>query len=410
MKRYRILTMGCMSLLCNLSAVALARPQDEVSANSPDIASVQSVYDGRVLPDIQARTFRNIDRLFPTRTVNRDMRGKPLAEDLRNFDDLKIESDGKAYDIYDYISLNRIGGLLVLKDDKIVFEDYELGNTPTSRWMSMSVAKSITSTLIGAAIKDGHIKSIDDDLTVYLPELKGSAYDGVSVKNLLRMASGVKWDETYTNPRSDRRRMLELQQAGKPGEIVKFMASLPRAAPPGTVWNYSTGETHIAGALVRAAVGRPVAEYLSDKIWSKIGAQDDATWWLEAPNGLEVGGSGFSATLRDYARFGLFVLNGGKVGDTQVVPEGWFDQAGRPQDLADKTVNYGYMWWPLAAPAGSPNQDAFQARGIFGQSVYVNPRERLVIVHWGARSKPTGIQPVRDPEFYAAVVRKLQFK
>ena len=126
------------------------------------------------------------------------------------------------------------------------------------------------------------------------------------------MASGVRWDETYTNPQSDRRHMLDLQIAQKPGVIVKYMASLQRESAPGTVWKYNTGDTHIAGALIRAAVKRPVAEYLFEKIWAKFGMEDDASWWLESPDGLEVGGSGFSATLRDYGRFGQFVLDGGR--------------------------------------------------------------------------------------------------
>src|SRR5262245_10405677 len=191
----------------------------------------------------------------------------------------------------------------------------------------MSVVKSITATLIGAAIEDGHIQSIEDPLTRYLPQLSGSAYEGVTVRNLLQMASGVKWDETYTNPASDRRRMLEVQNSQKPGGVLELMAKLPRAAEPGTRWNYSTGETHVVGALVRAAVKRPVAQYLSERIWTKFGMESEATWWLESPDGLEVGGSGLSATLRDYGRLGLFLLGGGRAGGEQILPEGWIKEA-----------------------------------------------------------------------------------
>ncbi|WP_210246723.1 MULTISPECIES: serine hydrolase [unclassified Methylobacterium] len=321
---------------------------------------------------------------------------------------MKFQSNGKTVDLFDYLSLNRVAGLLILKDGKVAYEDYELGNSEATRWMSMSVAKSISSTLVGAAIKDGFIKSIDDPVTQYLPELAGGAYEGVSVRNLLQMASGAKWDETYTDPNSDRRHMLERQLEGKPGTIVAMMARLPRAHEPGAAWNYSTGETHLVGALVRAAVGRPVSVYLSEKIWSKLGMEQDATWWVESPNGLEVGGSGFSATLRDYARFGQFVLNKGVIDGESVVPEGWFDQAGSPKELSGKTVNYGFMWWPLAAPAGTPNESAFTARGIFGQYVYVNPKEHVVIAMWSARSKPTGAPPIVDVDFFAAAVSALR--
>ncbi|MDE4915244.1 serine hydrolase [Methylobacterium sp. 092160098-2] len=369
---------------------------------------MQQAYDGHLTPDLQANTFRNIDRLFSTRTVNRGGPVARLETSTKPLTDVKFQSNGKAVDLFDYLSLNRVAGLLVLKDGKIAYEDYELGNNEATRWMSMSVAKSISSTLVGVAIKDGFIKSIDDPVTRYLPELAGGAYDGVTVRNLLQMASGAKWDETYTDPKSDRRRMLELQLEGKPGTIVAMMAKLPRAHEPGTAWNYSTGETHLVGALVRAAVGKPVSVYLSEKIWSRLGMEQDATWWVESPNGLEVGGSGFSATLRDYARFGQFVLNKGVIDGESVVPEGWYEQAGSPKELSGKTVNYGYMWWPLGAPAGTPNEGAFTARGIFGQYVYVNPKEHVVIAMWGARSKPTGAPPVVDADFFSAVVSALR--
>jgi CubicO group peptidase (beta-lactamase class C family) len=399
--------MSAIAALCAVGALPTAVASGaEDHTNS--IGTVQQVYDGRLTPDIQANTFRNIDRLFPTRTVNRGGSAIPLEASPKPLTDVKFQSNGKAVDLFDYLSLNRVAGLLVLKDGKVAYEAYELGNNEATRWMSMSVAKSISSTLVGAAIKDGFIKSIDDPVTRYLPELAGGAYDGVSVRNLLQMASGAKWDETYTDPRSDRRHMLELQLDGKPGTVVAMMSKLPRAHEPGTAWNYSTGETHLVGALVRAAVGKPVSVYLSEKIWSKLGMEQDATWWVESPNGLEVGGSGFSATLRDYARFGQFVLNKGVIEGESVVPEGWFEQAGSPKELNGKTVNYGYMWWPLGAPAGTPNEGAFTARGIFGQYVYVNPKEHVVIAMWGARSKPTGMPPIVDADFFAAVVSALR--
>ena len=276
------------------------------------IGTVRQVYDGALTPDLQANTFRNIDRLFATAKVAHDPNNiKVLPHAKEKLGNVKFKSHGKDYDLYDYLSINRISGLVIIKDGEIVLEDYELGNNENTRWMSMSVVKSITATLIGMAIQDGYIKSIDDPIVNYLPELKGSSYDGVTVKHILQMASGVAWNETYTDPTSDRRKLLEIQLEQKPGEALKLMASLPRAGEPGTVWNYSTGETQVAGALVKAAVGKPVSEYLSEKIWTKAGMESDATWWLESPEGLEVGGSGLSATLRDYARFGLLLLNEG---------------------------------------------------------------------------------------------------
>jgi CubicO group peptidase (beta-lactamase class C family) len=368
---------------------------DHGHADEP-IGSVREVYDGRLYPDIQVNTFRNIDRLFPTRVVARGADVRPLPAGEPALEDFRFEHEGKTYDLYDVLSLNRVSGLIVIADDAVVFEKYLLGNDADTRWMSMSVVKSMTAMLIGAAIHDGHIGSIDDPITDYLPRFEGSAYDGVTVRHLLQMTSGVAWNETYTDPSSDRRQMLEAQIGQQPGDILDLMASLPRAAEPGTRWNYSTGETHVAGALVAAATGMPVADYLSEKIWSKAGMQSDATWWLESPGGLEVGGSGLSATLRDYARFGQFLLEDGVIGETRVLPEGWMATAGQPKVVAGKEIEYGYMLWPL-------HDNSYAAIGIFGQFVFVDPDRDLVVAMWSAQPKPVDRHGIDEYVFLEAL-------
>ncbi len=371
------------------------------------IGTVQQVYDGALMPDVQVNTFRNIDRLFATAVVKHGSEVLPLPAAPKPLENFRFETNGKTYDLYDYVSLNRVSGLLVIKDGRIAHESYQLGNTENTRWMSMSVVKSITATLIGAAIQDGHIKDIDDPIVQYLPELKGSAYDGVSVRNLLQMASGVGWNETYTDPKSDRRRMLEVQNAQTPGGVLQPMAKLPRATEPGTRWNYSTGETHVAGAGSRRGrqAGQPVPVG-ADLEQGRHGV--GRTWWLESPDGLEVGGSGLSATLRDYGRFGLFLLSDGVVGGERILPEGWVEVAGSPKTIKGEQVDYGYMLWPIPDSKGTPNEGAFEARGIFGQHVYMNPREKVVIVVWGALPKPQGMATVKDTDFFAAAVDALK--
>lgn len=361
-----------------------------------DIGTVRQVYDGKLYPDIQVNTFRNIARLFPTRTVARGDTVSELPLSDTPLQAFSYTVADNTYDLYDVISMNRVSGMLIIRHGEIVFENYFLGNDQHTRWMSMSVAKSVTATLIGAAIQDGAINSIDDQIVTYLPRFKGSAYDGVTVRNLLQMTSGVAWNETYTDPASDRRRMLEAQIAQQPGAILDLMAALPRAAKPGTVWNYSTGETHVAGALVQAATGKPVADYLSEKIWSKLGMQADASWWLESPNGLEVGGSGLSATLRDYARFGLFLLNDGVIQQQRVLPAGWIKAASSAKVVAGETVNYGYMLWPM-------HGNSYAAEGIFGQYVFVDPDKQLVVVMWSAQSKPLGRAGLDEYTFLKAL-------
>jgi Asp-tRNA(Asn)/Glu-tRNA(Gln) amidotransferase A subunit family amidase/CubicO group peptidase (beta-lactamase class C family) len=364
------------------------------------IGTVREVYDGALFPDIQANTFRNIHRLFPTRTVAAGHTPYPLPVAEEQLDNFRFESRGRSRDLYDYLSLNRVGGLLIVNDGEVVFERYLLGNSRETKWMSMSVVKSMVATLVGVAINDGYIDDIDDPLTKYLPQFEGSAYDGVSVRHLLQMASGVAWNETYTDPASDRRAMLEAQISQQPGSILDLMASLDRAAEPGTSFNYSTGETQVVGALVAAATGKNVADYLSEKIWQPFGMEQDATWWLDSPDGLEIGGSGLSATLRDYARFGLYMLNEGRIYGEDTLPAGWVAEATTPKFDAE-TEPYGYMWWPL-------DMGAYAAIGIFGQFVYVHPESNTVIAMWGAQPKPVGGDVIDEYEFFNAVVRELQ--
>lgn len=372
-----------------------------------EVDSVRRAYAGQLWPDALVEVFKDPTRAFATNVVRRGARVRPLPAGAPLPREITILSQGVRYDLVDYISRNRVAGLLILNDGKSVLEHYQFGNDARTRWLSMSVAKSISTTLVGAAIRDGFIRSVEEPITQYVPELAGSGYDGVSIRHILQMTSGVRWDDTHTDENSERRRMLELQFSQRPGALLRYIAGSPRVAPPGTVWNYSTGETHIVGALLRAAVGRSLSDYLSDRIWSRFGMEADATWWLEAPGGLEVAGSGFGATLRDYARFGLFFMEGGVIDGARVLPEGWVREATVPREVGGKQVDYGYMWWPVPAADGSYADGAFSARGIFGQYIYINPVKRLVIAVWSARSKPLGAEVVRDNDFFNAVAEAL---
>lgn len=401
-----------------MAILALSATGESV-AGGPDcpkvdepIGTVRQMYDGMLTPDLAVSTYRNIDRIFPTRTVAHGRRVLPLPQAAHPLRQVQFSSRERTWDLFDYLAVNRVASLLVLKDGRIALELYQYGNTEKTRWMSMSIAKSITSTLIGAAIRDGQIASIDDAVTKYVPGLAGSAYDGATIRDILTMSSGVKWNETYTDPNSDRRRLLDVQIAQRPGAALAFMGRLPRAAPPGTVNNYNTGETQVAGAILGGAIKRPLADYLSDRIWAKFGMEADATWWLDSEDGVEIAGSGFSATLRDYGRFGLFFLNGGIAHGEQILPRGWTSDAGTPQRLkAGHLVDYGYFWWPAWPTASTPDAGgAFAAVGIFGQYIYLNPRERVVIVAWGARSKPQDMEIIEDMDFFAAVVSALHGK
>jgi CubicO group peptidase (beta-lactamase class C family) len=318
-------------------------------------------------PAQQSIGYRNIEKIFPTRTVSHGTSVFPLISLKQTFD-VTYQYQGSAWHTANFMQANSVAGLLVIKHGKIVLERYGLGETPQDRWTSFSVGKSITSTLIGAAIKDGYIKGLDSQVIEYLPALKGSAYDGVTIRHLLTMTSGAKWNEDYSDPKSDVNQFA-LGDPGPDGEnpIVAYMAKLPREAPPGSKWVYKTGESDLIGVLLARATHKHPADYLSEKIWSKFGMEEDAVWMLDRA-GEELGGCCLSMTLKDYGRFGLFFMRGGKIGETGILPDDWIPQATRQQQ-----PGYGFQWWV--------NDDGtYRAAGIFGQTILVNPSEDLVIV------------------------------
>lgn len=401
-----LLAMTVTHLVAQQGPVPVSERQPYPHAREP-IGTVRQIYDGALSPELAINTFRNIDQLFPTRRIPHAAKPWPLPSTAVPLGDVPFTDRGTAHHLEDYLELNRVAGLLVLDHGRIALERYRFGNGPHTRWMSMSIAKSITSTLIGAAVKQGAIASLSDSVTHYVPALTGSAYDGVTIRDVLMMASGVRWNETYTDPRSDRRRLLEAQISQVPGSALAVMRSLPRAATPGAVNNYNTGETQVAGLVLRSAVGQPLAAYLGERIWSRFGMEADANWWLDSPDGVEIGGSGISATLRDYGRFGLFILANGVAADDSILPAGWVVEATTPKTLRNgMPLDYGYLWW--TAPTAAARRDgAFAAEGIYGQFLYVNPAAQVVIVVWSARALPVGADTIDDWAFFDAVTAAL---
>jgi CubicO group peptidase (beta-lactamase class C family) len=292
----------------------------------------------------------------------------PAAKTPRSLPDGKPLDPGTIARIRALMAQTQVSGVMVLEDGKKRFEDYGLGFGPEGRWTSFSVAKSFTSTLLGAAVKDGAISSLDDPVTRYIPELAGSAYDGVTVEQLATMTSGIRWNEDYTDPKSDVARMQYYINEYGPGAIVAQMREVEREAPAGEKWVYKTGETNLLGLLVENAVGMSLAEYAKAKIVDPAGFAGDM-FWMTDPRGGNIGGCCLSLRLADYARMGQFVLEGGK----GTVPEGWFAQAGAPQvSFGDSGFGYGYQWWTY--PGGN-----YGAQGIFGQAITIVPEEDLVV-------------------------------
>lgn len=277
-----------------------------------------------------------------------------------------------------YMAAHHVAGIMVVQDGRIRLEQYGLGATPETRWTSFSVAKSFTSTLVGAALRDGSIHSLDDKVTRYIPELAAGAYRDVTVRQLLTMTSGVRWNEDYVDPKSDVAMMYEGRR--QPGEplLVTYMAALPREFAPGERWIYKTGETDLIGILVARATGKTLAAYLSEKVWKPYGMASDALWLKDEIDGTEAGGSGISATLADYARLGQFLLDGGSANGKAVLADGWItDATQKHADIGVPGRGYGYQWWTY-------DDGAFAGIGIFGQLLYVDPGRHLVIVQLAA--------------------------
>jgi CubicO group peptidase (beta-lactamase class C family) len=307
-------------------------------------------------------------------------------------------------DVDAYMKAQRTAGLVIIQDGKIRLEKYGLGFDGDGKWTSFSVAKSFSSTLVGAAIKDGYIKSIDDKVSDYIPDLKGSAYDDVSIKQLLTMTSGVKWNEDYGDPKSDVA-LFNTHKAEKGMDVtVSYMRKLPREAPAGTKWVYKTGETNLIGVLVSSATKKTMSQYLSEKIWAPFGMEQDASWLL-GPTGHEISGCCIQASTRDYARMGLFMLGGGIAGGKAVLPDGWIAAATTKQaEIGDTENGYGYQWWTV-------NDGSYAAQGIFGQGIFVDPKRRLIIAsnsNWPqATDQQGGDQGQKRGEFYKQVQRAI---
>ena len=363
---------GCAPQAVRPAGTPASAPSAGVALTSANSAKLRQI-GAEVLFWTQEQrdaNFPHMERLFPGRTVEAGGRVRPLATGKP----LSVPTG----EIDSFMAAQNVAGLIVLQDGKVRLERYARGYDANGRWTSFSVAKSFTSTLVGAAIKDGYIRSVEEPVTRYIPELSGSAYDGVTIAQLLTMTSGVRWNEDYTDPTSDVARMYSAPVASGMDPTVAYMRTRPRADAPGAKWVYKTGETNLIGVLVTKATGKGLAAYLGEKLWRPYGMQADAFWMID-PSGQEVGGCCLSVALRDYARIGQFVLDGGK----GVVPDGWFAQATAPHaTVRPGGYGYGYQWWTY--PEGR-----FGAQGIFGQSILVDPAKRIVIAMSSAWPKAT---------------------
>ncbi len=351
-------------------------------------------------PNIQAEGFLHWDRIFATRTIARGARVNGLPQAPRELA-VRYTDQGRDCGIDDLMRDEHLSGLLVLKNGVIQLERYALGLTPTTRWQSSSMVKSLASTLIGAALHDGLISSLDDAITHYLPDFSGTAYDGVSVRHLLTMTSGVAWTEDYEDLKADvAEHYIKPIAERRTGYIARYLKTLGRLDAPGTQFYYNTGDTFLLSLILRTVTGMTVADYCAKKIWQPAGMEQDGYFMLESEDGDEITGSCCGAGLRDYARFGLLMLNDGVTpGGTRVLPEGWTalatapsapnfhkDIGARPRLDTSAFTGYGYLWWVH-------HPGSFMALGAYGQWIHCEPGEGLVFVMVGAMPREIYMDP-----------------
>jgi len=338
--------------------------------------------------------FPHMDRLFPSDTVAHGPKVRALPPGA------PLLGEGDEARLVDYMDRHHIAGVMVLQHGRVRLQRYAPGFGPTQRWESFSVAKSVTSVLLGIALQRGDIHSLDDTLQTYIPALRGSAYAEVTVRQLLTMTSGVRWNEDYTDPHADVARMYLGACVDGEAHVLTYLRQLPRQWPAGTHWNYNTAETDLLGILVQHATGRSLADYLSQTLWQPYGMSADASWIKDECDGSNSGGSGLSATLADYARLGQFMLDGGRIDGKPVVAAAWLDGARQGQaSIGAPARGYGYLWW-------MDSDGSYAAIGIFGQMIYVDPARQLVIAQVAAWPQAMSDALVASRRAFVAAVKQ----
>ena len=345
-------------------------------------ASLARVYYAITLfdEDVIVENFSNMEELFETIEVKKPETEYTFGRSEQSLP-LFYTYNGEQKNVQEFLERTRTTALLVLKDNDIKFEQYYLGTHAEDRRISWSVSKSFLSAIFGVAVDEGSITSLHDPVTDYAPELIGSGYDGVSIKNVLQMSSGIKFDENYKKFSSDINRFGRMIAFG--GSFDEFATSLVNEREPGTFLNYVSLDTHVLGMVLRNATGRTFVEYFDEKLWSKIGAEDSAVFIADKHQEPMVLG-GMNIRTRDFARFGKLYRDGGRWNGKQIVPAQWVTDSTTPdaphlkpgkRETSKQNLGYGYQWW---IPENANRE--FMAIGIYDQFVYINQEAGLVIV------------------------------
>ncbi|MBK9252526.1 MAG: serine hydrolase [Proteobacteria bacterium] len=329
-------------------------------------------------PPISTLANRSSELMFDTRTVaaSKNPRRLPVAPRTLDF---QYEAGGARHLASEFAERTFTDALLIMKDGRIVHEQYLNRTTDRTRFMSYSMAKSFNSIMAGVAIAEGRITSVDDPISKYMPELQGTAYDGLSLKHLLWMRTGARWNDNFFTPGPSRDAHVAAFVESRQRYVTAALGIKERAGPPGVAFNYNSVEAAMVGEIVTRAVGMPLSQYLSEKIWKPAGMESDAFYVLDGPPsvGREFTAGGFNATLRDYGRVGQMMLDRGQVKGRQLVPASWVDESTKPgqgRASAEDGTGYAYLWWTI------DGMRAYTMLGGEGQFVFVDPESRTVII------------------------------
>jgi len=388
--------MRSLALLAGVLAAGLAAaaPDEEVLGKSQGypVCPLKEYGTQRCL----VGQLSHFDQIVPARVVKA---GAPRA--------LQRAEKEPALGVDELLELNRNTGLMIIKNGTVLVERYQYDRTPADRFTSMSMAKTVVAMLIGIALAEKKISSIDDLASQYVPELKGHPYGETRLRHLLTMSSGVQFREEYDG--KDDVSILGRKTFGQqgPGGADSVSTFTNRLRPAGKQFYYASAETEVLGLVLRAAVGVPLADYLSEKIWIPMGAEADATWLIDR-SGYEFGYAGLNATLRDWGRLGMLLANYGALDGRQIIPAAWVQAATHADSrhlragTATKTNGYGYQTWLI------DNDGRFALLGVRGQAVFVDPKTKVVIVHTAAFAQSRDAEPrSRQYQFFARVNKTL---
>ena len=349
------------------------------------VHKVKTLYD----KDKIVYNFLNMDKIFPTREIKASKNPKPLKRNTKTLPETFF-FEGEEKNLQECLDYFWSDGMIVLHKNEMVYENYWLGNNENKRHISWSVAKSFISALVGIAYEEGLIDSLDDPVTKYLDDFKETGYDGVTIKDILQMSSGVLFNEDYADYDSDINRFGRAVATGT--SMRDFSKTLTREREPGTYMHYVSINTQVLGFLLQEVTNKSISQYLYNKIWNPLGMEDSAYFILDDVKD-EFALGGLNATLRDYAKFGLLYLQNGRWNDNQIISKQWIEDSHSTdgihlvpgeRETSSNPWGYGYQWWV----PGFPDTD-YTASGVYNQYIYIDPLSEIVIAKTSSNYKYT---------------------